>query len=83
MFSAWFAGAVTSMRTSGDLGSTSCTVLPAASMISPPGAVMMPLFSTLGAIRYTAPPVALIVPWLERLAAPGVSVKRNRPAWKS
>src|SRR5476651_829349 len=83
-FSAWSSGAEICTCTSGLAESTSCTLSPAARMISPLGEVMMPLLSTFGAIRNTCPPPGVvIVPWLLTLPAPALPTKLFLPARKS
>src|SRR5688572_8899996 len=83
-FSASLSGALISTRRFGVPGLTSSTDLPAASITSPCGVVMIPLLATLDPIRYTCPPdAALIAPWFTTDPAPGTSVKRSRPARKS
>ena len=77
------SGAVILTRTAGVPASTSSTDRPAASTISPAAEVMSPLFSMFGAIRYTAPPLPRIVPWLAMRPSVGPPAKRNRPLMKS
>ena len=60
------------------------TLRPAASRITPFGASIRPEFSTRGATRITWPPAAVrMLPSLRTAPAPGVSLKRRRPARKS
>ena len=83
-FSAWLSGALISTRMSGFAESTRFADLPAASRMSPLGAVMTPVFSTFGATRKILPPLAaLIDPWLTMLPAFAIAVKLLRPAAKS
>ncbi len=85
MLSARSSGALTTTCRSGFAESTSCTWCPAASSTSPRGEVTMPLFSTLGAMRYTWPPAGVVMaPWLRTLAVePAAASKTRRPARKS
>ena len=83
-FSAWSAGADTSTRSCGLPGSASCTLRPAARITSPFGAVMMPVFSTLGAISSTCPPLPpLMTPALLTPPAVAPAVKARLPDRKS
>ena len=83
-FSAWSFGAETSTRNCGLPGSASCTLRPAARITSPFGAVMMPVFSTFGAIKSTCPPLpALMVPALPTPPATPPAVNWRLPARKS
>ncbi len=84
MLMAWSAGADSTTRRSGLAASASCTVWPAASITSPLGAVMMPLFSTFGAINRICPPLpALMAPWLMTAPAMSPALKFILPARKS
>ncbi len=81
---AWSAGADSTTRRSGLAASASCTLWPAASSTSPLGAVMMPLFSTFGAIKRICPPLpALMLPWLSTAPAWSPALKFILPARKS
>ena len=75
---------VISIRTPGVPVATSCTLWPAPSRISPPGAVIVPELSTVGPIRYTLPPCGVVMlPSLLTAPAPGLPPKVSRFARKS